>query len=44
MITNGDVRRICDMFGLTVSSAVRYAYTADPPDTENVGSGTQAPS
>jgi hypothetical protein len=42
LVTNGDVRRICDMFGLTVSSAVRYTYTADPPDNDHVGSRTHA--
>lgn len=42
LVTHGDVRRICDMFGLTVSSAIRYTYTADPPDTDHVSSGTHA--
>ena len=42
LVTNGDVRRICDMFGLGVSSAARYTHTADPPDNDDVGSRTQA--
>jgi hypothetical protein len=29
--TGGDVRRICDLFGITVGAALRYAATADPP-------------
>lgn len=30
--TGGDIRRICDMFGLSVSAAERYAATVDNPD------------
>lgn len=30
--TRGDVRRICDMFGLSVTAAERYAATVDNPD------------
>ena len=30
--TGGDVRRICDLFGLTVESALRYAATLGHPD------------
>lgn len=30
--TGGDIRRICDMFGLSVSAAERYAATLDNPD------------
>lgn len=31
--SGGDVRRICDLFGLTVTAAVRYTFTfdGDPP-------------
>lgn len=29
--TSGDIRRICDMFGLSVSAAERYAATVDHP-------------
>ena len=29
--TGGDVRRVCDLFGLTVAGAMRYAATLDPP-------------
>jgi hypothetical protein len=25
------VRRVCDLFGLTVAGAMRYAATLDPP-------------
>ena len=30
--TGGDVRRICDLFGLSVSSALRYSATLGHPD------------
>jgi hypothetical protein len=30
--TGGDVRRICDLFGLTVDAAMRYAITLGHPD------------
>lgn len=30
--TGGDVRRICDLFGLTVGAAMRYAVTLGHPD------------
>lgn len=30
--TGGDIRRICDLFGLTVTSALRYADTLAHPD------------
>jgi hypothetical protein len=33
--TGGDVRRICDLFGLTVESAMRYALTLAHPDLEH---------
>lgn len=29
--SGGDVRRICDLFGMTVDAALRYANTFDPP-------------
>ena len=29
--TGGDVRRICDLFGITVGAAIRYTATVDPP-------------
>ncbi len=32
--TGGDVRRICDLFGLSVESALRYARTLNHPDLE----------
>lgn len=30
--TGGDVRRICDLFGLTVAGAMRYATGLEPPE------------
>lgn len=30
--TGGDIRQICDMFGLSVTAAQRYAATVDHPD------------
>lgn len=32
--TGGDVRRICDLFGMTVGSALRYADTLAHPDLD----------
>lgn len=32
-ITTGDVRRLCDLFGLTVGGAERYTHTLDQPGT-----------
>jgi site-specific recombinase XerC len=40
--TAGDVRRLSDLFGLTVAGAVRYAHTTDQPAEGRVGSGTEA--
>lgn len=31
-ITTGDIRRLCDLFGLTVGGAQRYTHTLDHPD------------
>lgn len=32
--TGGDVRRVCDLFGITIATALHYARTvADPPNT-----------
>jgi len=33
--TGGDVRRVCDLFGLSVESALRYARTLAHPDLEH---------
>lgn len=33
LATRGDVRRLCDLFGLTVGGAERYAHTIDQPRT-----------
>ena len=33
--TGGDVRRICDLFGLTMDTAMRYALTLAHPDLEH---------
>jgi len=30
--TGGDVRRICDLFGITIETAMRYATTLGHPD------------
>jgi hypothetical protein len=30
-VTGGDVRRVCEMFGYTVSGTMRYLNTLDPP-------------
>jgi len=32
--TGGDIRRICDLFGLTIQAAMRYALTLSHPDLE----------
>lgn len=39
--TAGDVRRICELFGLSVEGALRYTSTLDHSDTGASGSGTQ---
>jgi len=39
--TGGDIRRICELFNITVDTAMRYANTLDHTDTAT-GSGTQA--
>lgn len=33
--TGGDVRRICDLFGITVATAMRYAATLGQPEPDN---------
>lgn len=33
--TGGDVRRICDLFGLNIETALRYALTLGHPDLEH---------
>ena len=38
----GDVRRLTDMFGISVMTAERYAFTGLEPDDETTGSRTQA--
>lgn len=41
--TAGDLRRLCDLFGLTIGGAERYAHTIDQPalaDPQDVGSRT----
>jgi hypothetical protein len=30
--TGGDIRRICDLFGLSIEAALRYAATLGHPD------------
>jgi len=34
--TGGDVRRICDLFGLSVGAAVRYTAILDHPGLHDV--------
>jgi hypothetical protein len=42
--TGGDVRRICDLFGLNIETAVRYALTLGHPDLEqNPPTGLSTP-
>jgi hypothetical protein len=45
LATRGDVRRLCDLFGLTVGGAERYAHTTDQPGADNhtLSSPTQEP-
>ena len=40
--TGGDVRRICELFDLSVEGALRYTSTLDLTDTTPSGSGTDA--
>jgi hypothetical protein len=42
--TSGDVRRICDMFGLSVGAALRYTATADQPRLTEYQRRTTPPS
>ena len=46
--TGGGIRRICDLFGLTVSGASRYTATLEHPDLANppepiTAAGSRAP-
>jgi integrase len=43
--TGGDLRRICDFFGVTMATAAHYASTLDHPDLADAatGSPTQGP-
>lgn len=34
--TNGDVRRVCDLFGLSIAGATRYADTLEHPGFESL--------
>ncbi len=36
--TNGDIRRVCELFGLSVEGALRYAATLDHTDSDTTGS------
>ena len=31
LATGGDVRRLCDLFGISVAAALRYTAVLDPP-------------
>ena len=35
--TGGDIRRICDLFGLSVAGATRYLMTVEHPDLTTLG-------
>ena len=35
--TDGDIRRICDLFGLSVEGATRYRKTVEHPDLTTLG-------
>jgi integrase len=39
-ITTGDIRRLCDLFGLTVGGAERYTHTIDQSNTTTAHSGS----
>lgn len=39
--TGGDVRRVCELFDLSVGAAMRYVMTLDATDDDTVGSRTQ---
>ncbi len=41
--TDGDIRRICDLFGLSIAAALRYAATVEHPDLAGgAGDGADA--
>jgi hypothetical protein len=39
--TGGDIRRVCELFGLSVDAAMRYAATLDATDDDTISSRTQ---
>jgi hypothetical protein len=39
--TGGDIRRVCELFDLSVGAAMRYATTLDATDANTIGSRTQ---
>lgn len=39
--TGGDIRHVCELFGLSVDAAMRYAITLDATDDDTSGSRTQ---
>ena len=41
--TNGDVRRVCDLFGLSMGGAARYADTLEHPDFTTFGQTDNRP-
>lgn len=44
LASGGDVRRLSDMFGINVQTALRYAHTTDQPDASgHFSSETEAP-
>ncbi len=41
--TGGDVRRICDLFGITIDTALRYANTLDATDNPDLAHSDRPP-
>ena len=41
--TGGDIRRICDLFGLSITGATRYLKTVDNPDPDLAIPGERVP-
>jgi hypothetical protein len=37
LATEADVRRLCDLFGITVGAAVRYAHTTGQSTSSRIG-------
>lgn len=37
--TGGDIRRVCDLFGLSITGATRYLKTVEHPDLRSKANG-----